>query len=82
MAFDTHGRLLATVQGQELSVHQRIAEMADPLHFGTFGGLVTQTLWFLFGAALTLLSLSGVYLFGLRTAESLRPRRPRAGAIA
>jgi uncharacterized iron-regulated membrane protein len=82
MAFDTHGRLLATVQGQQLSVHQRIAEMADPLHFGTFGGLVTQALWFLFGAALTLLSLSGVYLFGLRTAESLRPRRPRAGAIA
>ena len=78
MAFDTRGRLLATVEGRELNVHQRIAEMADPLHFGTFGGLLTQGLWFLFGAALTLLSLSGVYLFGLRSAESLRPRRPRA----
>jgi uncharacterized iron-regulated membrane protein len=82
LAFDTNGRLVATVDAGGLSVHQRIAEMADPLHFGTFGGLLTQALWFVFGAAMTLLSLSGVYLFGLRSAESLRPRRPRHGAPA
>lgn len=82
LAFDTNGRVVATVDAGGLSVHQRIAEMADPLHFGTFGGLLTQALWFVFGAAMTLLSLSGVYLFGLRSAESLRPRRPRHGAPA
>jgi uncharacterized iron-regulated membrane protein len=80
MAFDANGHLVATVDAGGLSVHQRIAEMADPLHFGTFGGLLTQALWFVFGAAMTLLSLSGVYLFGLRSAESLRPRRLRHGA--
>lgn len=77
MAFDAEGRVVDTVDASGLSAHQRIAEMADPLHFGTFGGLATQVLWFVFGAALTLLSLSGVYLFGLRSAESLRPRRRR-----
>ncbi len=82
MAFDAEGRLVARVDAGQLSVHQRIAEMADPLHFGTFGGLATQLLWFMFGAAMTLLSLSGVYLFGLRSAESLRPRRARQGAPA
>lgn len=82
MAFDATGRPVATVAAGGLSVHQRIAEMADPLHFGTFGGLLTQVLWFVFGTAMTLLSLSGVYLFGLRSAESLRPRRPRQGAPA
>jgi uncharacterized iron-regulated membrane protein len=82
MAFDANGHLVATVDAGGLSVHQRFAEMADPLHFGTFGGLATQLLWFVFGAAMTLLSLSGVYLFGLRSAESLRPRRQRHGAPA
>ncbi len=69
--------------GQELNVHQRIAEMADPLHFGTFGGLTTQVIWFLFGVLLTGLSLTGVYLYGLRASEALRShlrREARAGA--
>lgn len=82
LAFGADDRVIARVEGTGLSVHQRISEMADPLHFGTFGGTLTQVLWFVFGAALTLLSLSGVYLFGLRSAESLRPRRARPEAAA
>lgn len=54
------------VVGGELSAHQRIAEMADPLHFGTFGGLVTKLIWFLFGAGLTALSVTGVMIYATR----------------
>lgn len=52
--------------GTELSAHARISEAADPLHFGTFGGTVTRYIWFFFGMAITTLSISGVYLYGLR----------------
>lgn len=55
-----------TFTGHELSIHQRIAEMADPLHFGTWGGLITKLIWFLFGAGLTTLSVTGVIIYSTR----------------
>ncbi|MBL4671696.1 MAG: PepSY domain-containing protein, partial [Arenicella sp.] len=42
-------------------------EIADPLHFGFFGGLITKLIWFVFGLALTALSVTGVWLTWKRT---------------
>jgi uncharacterized iron-regulated membrane protein len=39
-------------EGEALSAHQRISEMADPLHFRTWGGLASKIIWFLFGCLL------------------------------
>lgn len=64
------GRIAMTLDGRRLSVHQRIAEMADPLHFGTFGGLPTKIIWFLFGAILTAISVTGVMIYSKRLARS------------
>ncbi|MGO1070183.1 PepSY-associated TM helix domain-containing protein [Lysobacter sp. CA199] len=73
VAFDAvDGRWLGARDARALSVHQRISEMADPLHFGNFAGFWIKLLWFAFGMMLTALSLSGVYLYGLRIAESWR----------
>lgn len=47
-------------------------EIADPLHFGYFGGLVTKLMWFVFALMLTGLSISGVWLMWKR----LRTRAP------
>lgn len=58
--------------GRALGVHERISEMADPLHFGTIAGYWTKIPWFLFGAALTLLSVSGVAIYGSRIAREHR----------
>jgi uncharacterized iron-regulated membrane protein len=67
LAFNLNtGELLDLREGENLSLHARISEAADPLHFGTFGGDLTRYLWFLFGTLLSGLSLSGVYLYGLR----------------
>lgn len=68
-------RILQTARGETLNVHQRISEAADPLHFGTFGGLATRLIWFLFGVLLTGLSVTGVMIYSLRMARSQAGRR-------
>ncbi|MGH8495244.1 MAG: PepSY-associated TM helix domain-containing protein [Gammaproteobacteria bacterium] len=64
------GTVLARLDARDLSVHQRISEAADPLHFGTFGGMLTKSLWFLFGLAMSAMSATGVYLYGLRVLKT------------
>lgn len=68
------GRVLLAADARDLSVHQRISEMADPLHFGNFGGYWTKIPWFLFGGLLTALSISGTALYSLRLLKSERTR--------
>ena len=72
------GELIDKRRGVDLGVHLRISEAADPLHFGTLGGKATRYIWFLFGLMLSILSLSGVFLYGLRLmrkAPELRAKR-------
>jgi uncharacterized iron-regulated membrane protein len=70
------GSVLARFDGEDLDVHQRISEMADPLHFGTFGGYWTKIPWFIFGALLTGLSVSGVAIYALRIGRELQEATP------
>jgi uncharacterized iron-regulated membrane protein len=65
-----NGTVLAELDGRDLSVHQRISEMADPLHFGTWGGLATKIIWFLFGAILTAMSVTGTIISAKRLAKA------------
>lgn len=87
-AFDTlTGATLTQIDGSDLNVHQRISEMADPLHFGTFGGIWTKILYFVFGVILSAMSLSGIYIYSARmrkayAAEQARARQESAGAPA
>src|SRR5690606_10028351 len=75
IAFDAvTGEEIHRHNGSELGLHQRISEAADPLHFGNFGGLPTKIAWFIFGALLTTLSATGIYLYGIRTATDTRVR--------
>lgn len=66
------GEVAMTSDGGSLTVHQRIAEMADPLHFGTFAGYWTRIPWFLFGLLMTALALSGAAIYSHRIARSAR----------
>lgn len=77
----TGGAVLST-DGRDLNVHQRISEMADPLHFGTWGGLASKLAWFAFGLLLTSLSVSGVTIYGLRLLRTERSPRRFGAALA
>lgn len=82
VAFDGYsGVLLDVRRGETLDLHNRIAEAADPLHFGDFAGPVTRYPWALFGLLMTLLSLTGVYLFGLRAMATLKNLTARASNV-
>lgn len=60
------GKVVLITDARDLTAHQRISEMADPLHFGTFGGVWSKLVWFVFGLALTSLAVSGVAVYALR----------------
>ncbi len=76
------GRIAGVLQADRLGVHQRISEMADPLHFGTFAGLVSKLVYFVFGMILSGLSLSGVYIYSARLRRRAAPRRARPAPAA
>jgi len=61
------GEYLSRRFAQDQSAHVRISEAADPLHFGTFGGIYTKLIYFIFGLILSSLAISGTYLYGLKS---------------
>ena len=69
------GRVTMSLDNRDLNVHQRISEMADPLHFGTLGGLTTKIVWFVFGALLTALAVTGAIIYTLRLTREGRATR-------
>ena len=69
VAFDpADGSVLGSHRSRDAGLHQRISEMADPLHFGYFGGLPTKLVWFAFGGVLSALSITGIMVYGTRIA--------------
>lgn len=76
------GAVRLVADGRNLNLHQRISEAADPLHFGTFGGLATKLVWFVFGLALTGLSISGVAIYALRLLRAERQPKRWGPALA
>lgn len=60
------GQLLGKREAHKLDVGERIVHTADPLHFGTFGGLATKLIWVVFGLTLVGMSASGAYIYAKR----------------
>lgn len=76
------GDAAMTASGDAMGVHQRIGEAADPLHFGTFGGVWTKVIWAVFGAALTGLSVTGAMIYALRLTRGTRGEAASATGAA
>jgi uncharacterized iron-regulated membrane protein len=76
MVFDPLTTQVLSVRlGEELSLHARISEAADPLHFGTFGGIASKLIYFIFGVIICALAIMGTYLYGLRVTRQRRDQR-------
>lgn len=74
-------RVLLSARGEQLGLHQRVSEAADPLHFGTWGGLASKAAWFVFGLVLTSLSATGVMIYALRLKKAERSEGRRRSAL-
>lgn len=60
-------RIIGRRVAHDMGVGERIVHTADPLHFGTFGGLKTKLIWAAFGLLLTGMAASGAYIYAKRT---------------
>ena len=68
------GEIIYNQYGESLNPYWYWSNMADPLHFGNFGGLVTKLIWSFFGLVLSFLSLSGVWLFAKRLSRNTKQK--------
>ena len=64
--------VLGVFRGEDLSVGRRIAEAADPLHYGTFAGTPSRVIWLIGGCLGLLLAMSGMSIAAWRLAGSGR----------
>lgn len=67
------GAVDSTRSPQDHTVLQTLDGLADPLHYGTVGGITTRIIWAVFGLILTALSVSGMILWRRRTAPKPAP---------
>ena len=75
------GAVLGRQDAADLPLGSRLIQTADPLHFGTFGGLTTKLLWFVAGLVISASVLAGVRIWHLRTTRGRAGPGPPASGI-
>jgi uncharacterized iron-regulated membrane protein len=79
------GRVIGAKLAQDAPVISRVNWAMRPLHYGTFGydgfwDLFVKVIWFVFGAAMSVLSISGMIIFYQRT-KSLTKKAVNNGRV-
>jgi uncharacterized iron-regulated membrane protein len=55
-------KIIKSQNAKDIGVMVWISDVADPLHFGFWGGLTTKIIWFLMGLSICSLILSGIWI--------------------
>ncbi|WP_268035835.1 PepSY domain-containing protein [Algoriphagus sp. PAP.12] len=55
-------KVVGVQKAKEISTVMYLNDIADPIHFGKWGGLATKILWFLGGASICGLILTGIWI--------------------
>lgn len=53
---------------------ETVMSVADPLHYGTIGGLWTKVIWFVFGLLVSGMAITGFMIWGSRTFRGMAGR--------
>lgn len=64
------GEIMQATSPKDMNGIQSIMHIADPLHYGTFGGLWTKIIWFVFGSLLTGMSITGFIIWSQRLVKA------------
>ena len=66
------GAIASEKSPQTMTAMQTLMHIADPLHYGTLGGIWTKLLWFCFGLILTGMSVTGFMMWATRLKKAMR----------
>jgi uncharacterized iron-regulated membrane protein len=62
----------------QMDALETVMSVADPLHYGTIGGLWTKAIWFVFGLVVSGMAITGFMIWGSRTIRGAAGREVRA----
>lgn len=62
----------------QMGALETVMSVADPLHYGTIGGLWTKAIWFVFGLLVSGMAITGFMIWGSRTIRGAAGREARA----
>ena len=69
------GKLINIYKSIDDTAHKIISDIADPIHFGDWGGLTTQIIWFILGLILSIAIIFGLFLSIKRISAKYHPSR-------
>lgn len=68
--------VVSSQKANEIGTAMWINDIADPLHFGYWGGLTTKIIWFILGLGISSLVLSGIWITMKRMAIKRKHNKP------
>ncbi|KXI30072.1 PepSY-associated TM helix domain-containing protein [Paraglaciecola hydrolytica] len=66
------GEIEQEISPANMNTLQTIMHIADPLHYGTVGGIWTKLIWLVFGLILSGMSITGFLMWGSRTVRAAK----------
>lgn len=71
------GEVADTRVPAQMGALETLMSVADPLHYGTIGGLWTKAIWFVFGLLVSGMAITGFMIWGSRTIRGAAGREAR-----